>query len=293
MEIEMSETNELIDNVAAPNPLLRRLNKLPGITIGLPSKGLFYTNGELDEECVDGEVIIYPMTTTDELMMRSADMLFQGKAIEYVIGRCIPQIKKPLELLVGDIDFILTHLRKISYGSKIPIVYECECGTDAEKESRKQAGQNDYLVPIDELIQTTKNLEVKDFNKTFKLKTSTGQSVTLQPLRFSDFIKLQQLQDPEKLKDVEDVREYVSVSFTAITKDVDGIEDKRMIQEWYNSIPRFDTEKITKKLNSIDAWGIEFKYKIKCRHCGEIKELTTQLNPVYFFTLPSSPEMEN
>ncbi len=51
MEIEMSETNELIENVAAPNPLLRRLNKLPGITIGLPSKGLFYTNGELDEEC--------------------------------------------------------------------------------------------------------------------------------------------------------------------------------------------------------------------------------------------------
>ena len=289
----MNDEIKVVEQSVAPNPLLVRMNKLPGITIGLPSQGLFYTNGELDDECTNGEVILYPMTTTDELMMRSADMLFQGKSIEYVVGRCAPQIKKPLELLMGDIDYILTQLRKISYGSKIPINYECDCATtDEEKDSRKAAGTNEYLIPIDTLIQTSKRLEPKDFNKTFKLKTSTGQNVTLQPLRFIDFIKLQQMQDPSELKDGDSVREYVAANFAAVTSSVDEVTNKEHIKEWYEVIPRFDADKIKNKLNAIASWGIEFKHSITCKHCKKEKEITTLLNPVYFFTLPSSPEMD-
>lgn len=293
MEIKMSEEREIPVQGRAPNPLLARMNKMPGITIGLPSQGLFYTNNELDSECVNGEVILYPMTTTDELMMRSADMLFQGKSIEYVIGRCAPQIKKPLELLMGDIDYILTQLRRVSYGSKIPITYECACAkTEEEKSKRRDGGMNEYSIPIDALIQTTKKLEPKDFNKTFKIKTSTGQEVTLQPLRFIDFITLQQMRDPSELSNGDEVRDYVSTSFAAVTKSVDEVVDKDFIKEWYDLLPRYDTDKIKDKLNKIASWGIEFKSSITCRHCSEVKDVTTQLNPVYFFMLPSSPETD-
>ena len=97
-----------------PNPLLDRLNRMPGETIRLPSLGQFYEHGELEEGVVNGEIVLNPMTMTDEIMMKSPDMLFQGTAIERVFQRCSPQIKKPLDLLSSDVDFILTHLRKIS-----------------------------------------------------------------------------------------------------------------------------------------------------------------------------------
>ena len=277
--------------VKVPNPLLARINKMPGTTIRLPSRGLFYQNGELDDECVEGEVSLFPMTTTDELMMRSPDMLFQGTAIDSVVKRCIPQIKKPLELLVGDIDYILTQLRRVSYGSHIPITYNCDCAKDeAEKKKRRQAGDNEYLIPVEHFIQNTKELSAKDFNRQFKVELSNGQKVTLQPLRFCDFIKIQQMQDPEAMKDVENIKEFVATNFASVTKFVDEIDDKEMIKEWYKELPRYETETIKSKLDAMDDWGIEFKYTIKCKHCKKDKELTTQLNPVYFFTLPSSPE---
>lgn len=291
----METNNEInaIEEVKAVNPLLVRLNKLPGTTIRLPSKGIFYTNGELDAECKDGEVQIYPMTTTDELMMRSIDMLFQGTAIDNVIKRCIPQIKQPLDLLVGDIDYILTQLRRISYGTHIPITYDCDCAkTEEEQKKRKEAGDSDYLIPVDHFIQSSKELNVKDFKKSFTLELENGQYVTLRPLRMIDYIKIQQMEEPDNMKDVEDIKEYVATNFASITKSVDGVEDFDMIKEWYKALPRLESEKIKKKLQDMKGWGIDFKYTIVCNSCKQKKELTTQLNPVYFFMLPSSPETQ-
>lgn len=289
-----SDINVPSDNVVVgANPLLARLNKLPGSSIRLPSRGLFYSNGELDPECVDGEVMVFPMTVTDELLMRSSDMLFQGTAIDSVIKRCIPQIKKPLELLVGDIDYILTQLRRVSYGSRIPIVYECACAkTPEEQAARTAAGTNEYLIPVEYFIQHTKELSAKDFNKSFKIKLTNGQVVTLQPLKFSDFIKIQQLKKEDDLSDINAITEYVAMNFASLTKSVDDVTNKEHIKEWYKILPRFETELIKTKLDEIDNWGIDFKYTIKCRHCNEDKVVTTQLNPVYFFTLPSRPETQ-
>lgn len=292
--METNKEANPIEQVKSVNPLLVRLNKLPGTTIRLPSKGIFYTNGELDSECVDGEVQIYPMTTTDELMMRSIDMLFQGTAIDNVIKRCIPQIKKPLDLLVNDIDYILTQLRRISYGSHIPVTYECDCGDQSpeEKKRRKEAGDNEYLIPVDHFIQSSKEMNVKDFKKNFTMELDDGEYVTLRPLRMTDFIKLQQMDDPDTMQDKEDIEEYVATNFASITKSVDEVDDFEMIKEWYKALPRLKAEKIKKKVHNMKSWGIEFKYTIVCNSCKQKKELTTQLNPVYFFMQPSSPETQ-
>lgn len=287
----MENETEVSTVIKRVNPLLERLNKLPGTTIRLPSRGLFYTNEELDSECKDGEVQISPMTTTDELMMRSIDMLFQGTAIETVIHRCLPQIKKPMQLLVGDVDYILTQLRKISYGTHIPVNYECECAkTEEEQKKRTEAGDNEYLVPVDHFITHTKELTTKDFNKRFKVDLKNGQHVTLQPIRFADFVKIQHMEDPNQMKDIEDIKEYVATNFSSITASVDEITDKEDIKEWYKVLPRLESERIKNKLTSMGDWGIEFKYSITCKSCKEKKELKTQLNPMYFFMLPSSPE---
>lgn len=275
------------EDTKTKNPLLERINKIPGTTITLPSRGIFYTHGELDKECTDGEIVLFPMTAADELTLRSPDMLFQGTAIETVIKRCAPQIKKPMELLLGDVDYILTYMRKISYGKYIPIRYKCDCEGENSQEE-------EYMIPVDHFISNTKQLEISNFSETFKVTLSNGQVVVIRPLRLIDFIKMQQIEKKyEDSKELNDLLDAVAEAFSAVTLSVDGIEDQEMIKEWYKSLPRFETEKIQHKLDSIGHWGVEFSYSIKCKKCNQDKNLTTQLNPVYFFIAPSSPEMRS
>ncbi len=106
------------------NPLLAKI-KLPGQRFRLPSRGLFYTDGELHEEVVDGEVEVFSMTTIDEIALRSPEFLFTGEAIERVFNRCIPDIIKPLRLLSKDVDFMLACLRIVSYGGAYQITTHC------------------------------------------------------------------------------------------------------------------------------------------------------------------------
>lgn len=297
MELNMStEQQEQIEIsaetvVKAPNPLLARLNKLPGTTIRLPSRGIFYTDGELSNDSVDGEVQLFPMTTTDELMMRSPDMLFQGTAIENVLKRCLPQISKPMQLLVGDIDYILTQLRRVSYGTHIPITYNCQCAkTEEEVKKRQISGSNQYNIPVDHFIQHTTELDIKDFNKKFKIVLGNGQRVVIRPIRYIDFVRLQQMNELSDTSNMDDIREFIGRNFAAVTVSVDDITDSELIIEWYKELPRFETELIRDKIDAIGQWGIDFKYTIKCVSCKKEQEITTQLNPLYFFMQPSSPK---
>ena len=59
------------------NPLLRNI-QLPGDTVRLPSRGIFYNNGELTPSTQNGEVHVYPMKAIDEIIMRSPDKLLSG-----------------------------------------------------------------------------------------------------------------------------------------------------------------------------------------------------------------------
>lgn len=281
------------------NPLLERMNKIPGTRIRLPSRGLFYTNGELDSDVVDGEVFIYPMTLTDDLIMSQPELLFHGSAVTDVIKRCLPQIKKPEQLLVYDVDYILVQMRKISYGTHIPIEYECPCVEDEEqKKKNKISGSNEYLIPVDHFIRNAKEIDPKTFMERFTVSVSITPDVTynirLRPIRFCDWLKIQQMTmdnlNIASSNDESKLRQYIAENYASITERIDDVTDSEFIKEFYTSLPRLCIEAIREKLDTMNDWGVEFKYTIKCNHCKKKIELSTQLNPIYFFTLPSSPE---
>lgn len=267
------------------NPLLARISRMPGETIRLPSLGKFYSNGELSEETVNGEIVLNPMTMTDEIMMKSPDMLFQGTAIERVFQRCSPNIKKPLDLLTSDVDFILTHLRRISFGQFIEVPFTCS--------NSKCKHENEVRVPLEHFTNSSKEIDITDFESKFTVITpSDGHEVHLKPITFRDFLMMQQV-NAEALSDPEILEEYVLDSFASIIASVGEVENtseerREFIKEWLNSIPRADTELITKAVANIQDWGPTFKYNAKCSKCKHSNELTTELNPTAFFIRPSS-----
>lgn len=262
------------------NPLLKRKNKFPGETVRLPSKGLLYFNGELDEEVKDGEVTVYPMTTLDEIYMKTPDMLFQGSAIDTVFKRCIPQIKQPLNLYSNDVDFLLTVLRKVSYGNYILINHSCSfCGETTKKD-------HEYSIPLNYFIQNTKEFTINDVDD-LKMTLSTGEYVLLKPLTFAEMLQTMQMSDAE-IKTPEDITKLLVGTLASTIRSVDGVNEKEFIEEWLSSLPTQVISEFSDKLEKLNKWGTTFEYTISCKDCGKEQKINTILNPLYFFTLPSS-----
>lgn len=267
------------------NPLINKLNRMPGTTFRLPSKGLLYHNGELDESVKDGELLVYPMTTLDEIYMRSPDMLFQGTAIEKVFSRRIPQIKKPLELFSNDVDYLLVCLRKVSYGDFISIKHRCDkCPTDTV-ETRP------YDIPLNHFFQNTKELSA-DVKKSLSFTLSNGFKINLKAARVDEVLDLYRFNNMNDGTSLDDMEKFLIKSFSTTIDSVDGVEEKEFIEEWLSELPRTIMEEFKGKLEKINNWGVEFNYTIECEDCGAPQQINTVLNPLYFFILPSEQTTE-
>lgn len=284
----------MTESVEQSNPLLAKMQKVvQGTKIRLPSKGLFYTNKELREDVIDGEIYITPMTTRDEIIIRTVAMLHDGTAVEQVITRCSPQVKKPADLFQKDVDYILAMLRKVSYGDNILIPFTCpNCVDNAPDEEKDKVETHDYPVSIDFFIKKSKQLEEEDLTR-YKFTLTNGMVVNLRPSKFSELIKIQQLDNPNadgSTKSTDEIETMVIISISSVIKDVDGFTDNGHIQEWLKALHIKDMKEILAKISDSNDLGPDFNYKINCKDCNTEHDISYILNPVSFFTLPSSPE---
>jgi len=211
---------------AAPNPLLGKLKRvIPPETCRLPSRGILYKPEDqiLHPEVKDGELLIFPMTTQDEILMRSVDMLYQGTALTTVFKRCIPQILKPEKLYLHDIEYLLGYLRKVSYGKFLQIRHTCKyCGTDEETGKKKYLN---YDIPLDTLLLQVKNIDAS-FAKKSKCKINDFE-FTIKPITHEEFIQYNQntsvLREDASAEEISKL--LVLTTLNAITK-VDDVTDK-------------------------------------------------------------------
>jgi len=263
------------------NPLVQKIQRIPGETFKLPSRGIFYRNGELDSEVINGELVVYPMTGYDELLFRSPDALFQGTAISNVIKRCVPTVLKPLELSANDVDFLLTCIRKVTYGENITIKYKC-----TSEKCQKKDTEHEYHVSLLKFIMSSKQITQEEIDKlTFVLGNLF--TVKLRPAKMVDLISVYQNNIPEYDDKFEaQYANHIKV-LVSIIDSVDGIEDKEMITEWVDALKANLADDLLKQIHNLNNWGVEFKYNITCKDCKKLVEVTTPMNPLHFFMKPS------
>jgi hypothetical protein len=308
------------------NPLLSKIH-LPGRRFRLPSMGLFYNNGEIDESVVDGEIQVFSMTAIDEISMRSPEYLFTGEAITRVFNRCIPEIKKPMELLSIDVDFLLTALRIVSYGDVIRIALRCpKC--EEKQQERNSAKLDTFMVEIEEKakeqeidfdlawnspevvekaerimsklstshnhtinlnnILTNQTKEVTpDDMETYTVTLSNGQVLKMSPLRFSNGVIALQTQDSEINTNLDAAEDYVSFVISACIDSIDGHSIKADIVDWAKKLPISLKDEISNHMEKQGSFGTKFDYNIVCPDCELKREGDAMLNPITFFTIPS------
>jgi hypothetical protein len=256
------------------NPLLNSF-KLPGRIFQLPSRGLVYTNGEIKADVSEAEVHVKPMSAYDELVLKNPDMLFSGKAIEQVYPACIPDIAKPLELCGKDVDALMLYLRIVTYGPSYDIT--CSHGCEHGK-------SHSYLIDLETVLQKMKYLDPTTFEEIFNIKLDNGQLVVVQPVRYSHIIEILKLNENKKELSVEDMKINLTVNLLNVIKSIDGLEDKKLIEEWLRVAPAPYVNKIADAIEKTNDWGPDLDTTIICRDCGEEFVIQLPINPVSLFT---------
>jgi hypothetical protein len=270
-----------MDNTVPTNPLLQTLKaRIPGETFRLPSQGLFYKNGELSDDVTNGEVHVFPVTTIDEIILKTPDKLMSGRAITEVFERCIPQVKKPMELLSKDVDYLLMCLRLISYGDTLEVTFNHDCKEDSKN--------HNYSVELRPLISKTRPIDPTIVGSAFSLKLPSDQVVELRPPLYGSVLSLY-LSDFETSRLSADERFQQSqeqllniIMDTIVT--VDGYGERDMIREWIKQIPAGWMQQIGEAMQRIGDWGPSAVIQTVCKDCGEEIELEIPLNPVAFFS---------
>lgn len=283
------------------NPLLNV--RIPGGRFQLPSGGLFYENGELSNDVINGELEIFPMTSYDEILIRSPDLLLTGVAIERVFKRCIPQVLKPLELFSKDVDFLLICLRSISFGSSMTLIHNHGCSVDVENHETKQiesiqCKDYEYDISIDDFVSRTKQIDSTTINSEYMCKIQ-DKLVYLTPIRYSTVISILSVdmeqfnnlpQEEAAKKMYEQTTQQLSQLILKIVIPSSGsqledicVTDVNQIHEWIKTLSPKDIRELNLNIDKSSSWGPEMTYKLKCKHCNEPIALEVPLNPMHFF----------
>ena len=253
----------------AHNPLLQKL-KLPGRVFQLPSRGALYKNGEISSP--EGEVHVHPMSALTEINLKNPDQLFNGKALEEVCRECVPDVKKPNELFGRDVDALMFFLRLVTYGPHFEVTVKHNC---------KDAKNHSYVVDIERMVQ-----EMRQLDPTIKYEVvlQNGQTVILHPVKFEHMIKLYQMNSGKKELTPDDVKTNIIFNLVSLIESVDGITDRKLIEEWARSLTTPQQNRITDLIETMNEWGPNQTTKLKCRDCGEEMVVELPLNPISFFT---------
>lgn len=113
------------------NPLQQYFRR-PTIYFSLPSGGKFY-GPEVVNFPANKELPVYPMTSLDEIAIRTPDGLFNGSSVVDVIKSCIPAIVDPWKLNSIDMEAVMVAIRAASVDGKMEIISTCPSCSEESK----------------------------------------------------------------------------------------------------------------------------------------------------------------
>jgi len=270
--------------VPPANPLSKHFRQ-PAIYMRLPSQGRWWEEGAL-EMPPSGELPVYPMTSKDEITLRTPDALINGQGVVDVIHSCVPGIKNAWKMPSIDVDATLISMRIASYGHKMD--FESTCPHCKE--------QNTYALDLRNLLETVRcpnfdsimDLDVIHikFRPQSYLQTTKVNQMNFQLNQFERMIQSMDENDHEsRAKEVsEQVKRLNEMSLDLLTNateyilDIESgqyIRESAYIREFYGNID-------SKILQSVNEWLSDLvkdanikPQQVNCASCS--KEMTLEI----------------
>lgn len=256
------------------NPLVKHFRR-PTIYFKLPSNGRYWENDSLDIP-VTGEIPVYPMTTADEITLKTPDALLNGAGMVTVIQSCCPSIRDAWKMPSIDVDAVLIAIRIASYGQNMEITSGCpHCGE-----------ANEYNVDLGNLIAQVKcpNFDVPVEYDGLKIKLqpqkyfilNQNNIVSFEEQRLLNAIRDTDLPDEEKnarikesMKKLLEASTQLLVDSTEYIETEDGVRVKEAeyLKEFYTNASSQVTKHIEERLTEIAKEGALPLLDLTCNEC--------------------------
>ena len=278
-------------NVEHNNPLTKYFRK-PAIYFKLPSNGRWWNEESIEIPAV-GELGMYPMTTKDEITLRTPDALLNGQGVVDVIHSCGPSIKNAWDMPSVDVDAVLIALRIASYGNLLN--FESVCPHCKE--------ENDHDIDLSGLLD---RISCPDYSKpvvheTLKIKLHPQKYYTVNRINHLNFeqeklnnvLALTEESDPAiraaNLKEI--MQRIIDIGLTAVAESTEYIEiddgrridNKEFINEFYQNVEIGIIKDIQDKLNEISAEAKLPPLQLQCNECNQPYEIDLMFDYANFF----------
>ena len=276
------------------NPLAGHFRQ-PSIYINLPSNGQWWPEGTL-ELPVNGAIPVYPMTSKDELLLRTPDALMNGAGVVGVIQSCCPNIINAWKMPGVDVDAVLIAIRIASYGHQMDFGSTCPHCQEA----------NDYAINLHTIADSIK---CPDFTEPVSVD---GLDITLKPqyyftvnqenqIRFEEQRIMNLIVDEnteytekerlfkESMQKLEALNLESVVNSTAYIKMADGtkVTDQGFLREFYENSASSVARAVRAKLEAMAEVANIKPVTVNCNDCGQPFTITITFDYSSFFDLGS------
>lgn len=247
----------------------------PAIYLKLPSRGRWWPSNSLTLP-TNGEIAVKPMSTRDEILLKTPDALMNGQGVVDVIQSCCPDIKNAWDMPSVDVDSVLISIRIASFGNKM--AFDSTCPHCQEN--------NNHELALENILSA---INCPDYNDPVQF---LGLKIKLKPQRYFDVNRTNILQFEEakilstlqnndiapedKAAAITDsVTKLVSLGVDLTASSTEYIElpdgtrvsDKEQLQEFYNNCERELTSTLQDRFNELNNQGRLKPYTLLCGSC--------------------------
>jgi hypothetical protein len=264
----------------------------PAIYIKLPSNGKYWDSGSL-ELTATGEIPVYPMTTKDELMLKTPDALLNGQGVVEVVQSCCPNIKDAWRMPSVDLDTVLIAIRIATYGSTMPISSKCiHCGTEHEHDVNMSSILSMLTVPEYSESLSYKTLKIRLKPQQYFM-VNKASKVSFEEQRLMSALQMGEDIDPAvKSAQLSDsMQKLIELSLENAADSTDYIEmedgvkitNSEHIREFYSKAELGVTQLVQAKLAALAEDSKLKPLQVHCDNCDKDYNLEITFDYSSFF----------
>jgi hypothetical protein len=224
------------------NPLAGHFRQ-PAIYLTLPSGGKWWNENALDMPA-NRELPIYPMSTKDEITLRTPDALLNGQGLIDVIQSCCPNIKDAWSMPSIDVDSVLIAIRIATYGNSMSFDSKCpHCGEENTHDVDLGKPLSSLRCPDYSKLMHYKDLKIK-FKPQQYFSVNKSNMMEFEEQKIMSLLNAADMDPDEKSKQLTDsMNRLFDFGITSCTQSTEYIElsdgervsDTEFIKEFYKN----------------------------------------------------------
>lgn len=272
------------------NPLSKHFRQ-PALYLKLPSKGEFWPEDAITMPA-NGEIAVYPMTTRDEITLRTPDALINGAGVVSVIQSCCPEIKDAWRMPSIDVDATVIAIRIASYGSTMNFNSRCPHCSEVHDYALNLSTVLDRIrMPNYKDPVVSEGLKVKlfpqpyfDLNKSNMINYEEQklmeaiQATTMEP-------ELRSIEINKQVERIVDLSVFTLTASTQYIETEDGtrVTEKEFIKEFYTNTSTTTIKAVQDRLNEINSEGAVKPLNVNCESCTKPFDIQITFDYASFF----------